>query len=195
MRSDRIDPAIRVPTQPNALYLNKCQFMRTIVQILSPAAILIALLAASCTTQQEKSAHLTPKETIDYQVGVKFMNEYKDFCDQVMLSHDTTLNTGDWINKHQLLSTRFIKRYNFIMDSAEKANPGYGLGFDPIFDAQDYTDGTFEIKEIDSAANLVMVIGTKDQFEAIVKVIRVNNKSVVDGAGIINIPKNKQRKI
>ena len=52
-----------------------------------------------------------------------------------------------------------------------------------------------KIKEIDSAANLVTVIGLPDQFGAIVKVIRLGNKSVVDGAGIIHIPKNKQRKI
>ena len=52
-----------------------------------------------------------------------------------------------------------------------------------------------KIKEIDSAANLVTVIGKEDGFEAIVKVVRVNNQSVVDGAGVINIPKSKQRKI
>lgn len=169
--------------------------MKTTVQFVFTCLIAV-LSVISCSTKEDSTkTKPTQEQSPDYSVGVKFMNEYKDFCDRMIFSHDTTLNTRDWINKNQLLSAHFIRRYNFLVDSAEKANPGYGLGFDPIFNAQDYTDGTFEIKEIDSAANLVTVIGLPDQFDAIVKVIRLGNKSVVDGAGIIHIPKNKQRKI
>jgi hypothetical protein len=156
---------------------------------------LLILLLISCLTKENPVIESQEQQTPDYQVAVKFINDYKDFCDQVMFNHDTTLNTADWITKNELLSPNFKKQYHSILDAAEKADPGYGLGFDPIFNAQDYTDGIFEIKEVDSASHLVIVIGKEDSFETILKVVRINNKTFVEGAGIINIPKEKQRKI
>lgn len=161
---------------------------------------LLILLLISCSSgnnRQNTNPIIETKnqEAVDYTVAVTFINDYKDLCDQIMFHSDTTLNTRDWINKNKLLSPDFKKQYNSILDSAEKADPEYGLGFDPIFNAQDYTDGVFEIKEIDSTNQLITVIGKKDRFETILKVTRLNNKTLVDGAGIINIPKNKQRKI
>ncbi len=171
---------------------------KTLIKTISGGLLILTLVSCSPgnSGQNPHPINETKKqEVVDYTIAVEFINDYKDFCDEIMLSSDTTLNTRDWINKNGLLSPDFKKQYNSILDSAEKEDPEYGLGFDPIFNAQDYTDGVFEIKEIDSANQLVTVIGKKDGFESILKVTRLGNKTLVDGAGIINIPKNKQRQI
>jgi len=161
--------------------------------------LLLTLLLISCSSKNQNKTvkpliKKTKQEFVDYNVGLKFINDYTELCNEQMTNRDTIIDIRNWINKNKIVSVEFKKRYNFILDSAEQASPETGLDFDPIFDAQDYTDSIFEIKEIDSLNNFIKVIGKGDNFKSILRVVKYKNKTLVDGAGIINIPKNKQRK-
>ena len=81
------------------------------------------------------------------------------------------------------------------MDSAQKKDPELGLGSDPIFDDQDFPEKGFSIVKVDTPSAYVTVAGNdwKD-FELVLKVEQENNKWLVDGAGVINIPDDKRAK-
>jgi len=68
-----------------------------------------------------------------------------------------------------------------------------GLGADPIFDAQDYPSKGFELESIDETTNYLTMKG-KDwsEFKLTMKVVEENGKWLVDGCGIVNIPKDKR---
>ncbi|MBK6833593.1 MAG: hypothetical protein IPG89_04680 [Bacteroidetes bacterium] len=68
-----------------------------------------------------------------------------------------------------------------------------GLGADPIVDAQDYPSKGFELESIDEQTNFLIVKG-KDmpEFKLTIKVVEENGNWLVDGCGIVNIPKDKR---
>ncbi|WP_147275758.1 hypothetical protein [Adhaeribacter pallidiroseus] len=116
------------------------------------------------------------------------MNDYADYCTpKSPPSNDTT-----WIKRNQLLTNNFKNRYESLLDSADKADPEIGLDFDPIFDAQDYPDEGFIFSSQDSSGFVTLKGKDWPEFTVVVKVVLENNKSLVDGAGIINIPVNKR---
>lgn len=68
-----------------------------------------------------------------------------------------------------------------------------GLDSDPILDAQDFPDKGFELVNCDSTAGFVTIRGKEwKDFILTVKVVDQNNKWLVDGAGVINIPVTKR---
>jgi len=127
-------------------------------------------------------------KSFNANVALKFMDSYVKFC------NNRQTDEGNWVKNNKLLTDRFKSTYKKIMDDANKADPELGLDFDPIFDAQDYPDKGFKIIKYDSASGFVILCG-KDwkEFTVTVKVVFQNNKWLVDGVGIINIPKDKQR--
>lgn len=130
----------------------------------------------------------------DCKVGAEaansFMNSYKKYSDDVM--HRKTKETAEhWIQSNKNVTANFKKTYKSIVDEANKADPAMGLDFDPIFDAQDYPDKGFQILDCDEKTNLVTLSGKGwKEFKVVVKVISTDSAWLVDGAGIINIPKN-----
>jgi len=103
--------------------------------------------------------------------------------------------TSEWIRQNPLLTDNFKNRYTTLVDSADKKDPELGLGSDPIFDAQDFPEKGFSILKIDTVNRYVTVVGNdwKD-FELVLKLDQENNKWLVDGAGIINVPGDKRAK-
>nr|MBP6315517.1 hypothetical protein [Chitinophagaceae bacterium] len=79
------------------------------------------------------------------------------------------------------------------VENAYKQDPELGLGFDPIFDAQDYPEKGFELVSFDEKTNFIVVKG-KDwaDFKLTLKMVEENEQWLVEGCGIINIPKDKQ---
>jgi len=121
-------------------------------------------------------------------VALQFMDNYAKLYDNQQKDVDS------WIKDNTLLTTRFKSTYKKIMDDAYKADPELGLDFDPIFDAQDYPDKGFKVLKYNRASGYVTLCGKDwEAFTVIVKVVFQNNRWLVDGAGIINIPKDKQR--
>jgi hypothetical protein len=81
------------------------------------------------------------------------------------------------------------------LDSAQKKDPELGLDSDPVFDAQDFPEKGFSILKVDTLSQYVTVVGNDwKEFELVLKVERENNKWLVDGAGVINIPDDKRAK-
>ena len=129
--------------------------------------------------------------TPDFNVALNFINDYTKFCTKT----DQRSTEAEWIKQNSLLTDNFKNRYRDLMDSAQKKDPELGLGSDPIFDAQDFPEKGFSIAKVDTLSGYVTVAGNdwKD-FELVLKVEQENNKWLVDGAGVINIPNDKRAK-
>jgi len=142
-------------------------------------------------TSPETSTAATKKvATPDFNVALNFINEYTKLCTQPQRT-----KTSDWIRQNPLLSDTFKNRYTSLLDSAEKKDPELGLDFDPIFDAQDFPEKGFSLVKIDTVNRYVTVAGNDwKEFELVLKIGQDNNKWLVDGAGVINIPGDKRAK-
>jgi hypothetical protein len=157
---------------------------------------MFVLLCVSCKTQtKEKSKIQTEskdfKMTPDFNVALKFINDYTDFCK----TKSPALIDSTWIERNPLLTENFKTSYKNLLDSAYKADPDLGLDYDPIFYAQDFDDKGFLILSADTATGYVTVIGKEwKEFTLVMKVVYQNNKWLVGGSGIINIPVNKRPK-
>lgn len=123
-------------------------------------------------------------------VALNFINGYKQDCDNLNDRKDTL-----FVEESPYVTSGFKSELKRIMEEAEKEDPEMGLGFDPIFDAQDYPDQGFEIKSVDEKTGYVVVQG-KDwkEFLLTMQVVNENGKWLVNGCGIINIPQDKRRK-
>jgi hypothetical protein len=145
-----------------------------------------------CDLQVEAMFHsdnIKPKDkAFNAIVALRFMDGYAKFCN----SHQR--NVDHWVKCNTLLTERFKSAYKKMIDDAYRADPEVGLDFDPIFDAQDYPEKGFKVLKYDSASGYVTLCGKNwREFVVTVKVVFQNNRWLVDGAGIINIPKDKQR--
>lgn len=155
---------------------------------------LFIILACSCSIQnKKKEANVEVKiietATPDFNVALKFINAYAEYCDKLMNKESVDSN---WIYNNDLLTESFKKRHKSIIDSAYIADPEMGLEADPIFDAQDYPDTGFEIMTTEK--NGFVTVRGKDwkEFNLVLKIVSQNDKWLVDGVGIINIPPDKR---
>jgi hypothetical protein len=115
-------------------------------------------------------------ETPKSAVALAFINEYVKYCD----NRKSESGTIKWIEDNKLLTTEFKKSYKGLVEEARKREPELGLGFDPIFDAQDYPDKGFEFLKFDSE-EYVMVRGIGwSSFTIVIKVRLVGDKWMVD---------------
>ncbi len=164
--------------------------------------VLLLSFVASCNSNNSSSSSKGNKvesevkdsvkeSDVNYNVALDFMNNYVDY----IIDTIGKINQDEYIKQNELLTQSFKDRYKFVQDSAYKVEPEVGLDFDPIVDGQDFPDKGFKIKSIDKATGLVTLQGIDWQdFEVVLKVVNENNKSLVNGSGIINIPTNKQAK-
>lgn len=156
--------------------------------------LVIVLLGFSCNTQTNGKSNIkaesnNEKLIPDSDIALKFINDYADFCIERPSIEKV------WIENNQLLTDNFKSAYKNLLDSAFKADPEMGLGSDPIFDAQDYPDNGFDLVSVDNKSGLVTVKGIDwPEFILVIKLINLDNKWLVDGAGVINIPVNKRAK-
>jgi hypothetical protein len=152
--------------------------------------LIFLFLITSCReSSTSKIVNLKSLPNKDYEVALKFINDYnKEFLNP----HSETL---EWLSENKTITQNLVQRYKQILDSAEIADPELGLDFDPIVNAQDSDEYGFEIKKIDSVLGYVTVSGkSAPNFEIVLKVIEKNGASLVDGSGVINIPKSKRPK-
>lgn len=146
--------------------------------------------SSSTENKVESEVKDSVKESdVNYSVALDFMNNYVDY----IMDTIGKINEDEYIKQNELLTQSFKDRYKFVQDSAFKVEPEVGLDFDPIVDGQDFPDKGFKIKSIDKATGLVTLQGIDWQdFEVVLKIVNENDKSLVNGSGIINIPTNKQ---
>ncbi len=164
----------------------------------------LACLFIGCNNQpNEKKENSTAPTTIttpvtriipDFNIALKFINDYTGFCSRKMSVHSDTTEAS-WIQHNLLLTDNFKNRYKNILDAAKKADPELGLDFDPVLDAQDFPDKGFAISESDTANGYVTMTGIgQPDFKLVLKLTSQNNTWLVDGAGVINIPGDKRAK-
>lgn len=99
------------------------------------------------------------------------------------------LSADEWVASCGMVTESFKAEYKRMVDRAWKEDPELGLGFDPIFDAQDYPDEGFELSSYDEKEGYVHLKWINFyEFELILKVVEEDGKWLVDGSGRINIP-------
>ena len=159
-------------------------------------ALLLSIGLLCCNSEtgskSETSVVLPQKPIVpDFNVALSFINDYTNFCTKA----DRRPTDSEWIKQNALLTGNFKTRYQNLLDSAKKKDPELGLDSDPIFDAQDFPEKGFSILKIDTLGGYVTVAGNDwKEFELVLKVGQENNKWLVDGAGVINIPADKRAK-
>src|SRR5690625_220350 len=124
--------------------------MKTI-QLLFVFGLLIISCNSPNTKKEAESTETLPTKEIDYQVGLIFINDYLEF----LYNFDENSNRVNWINQRKDVSTKFKTELKTLEDAAEKENPEYGLGFDPILDAQDSPRSEEHTSELQSRGHLV----------------------------------------
>lgn len=124
-----------------------------------------------------------------------FMNTYKTHVDDV-LNRKTKETTDHWLQRNTNITQAFKKAYKKLVEEANKADPELGLDFDPIFDAQDYPNQGFAIVSCEEESAQTRFVTLKgmdwEEFVVVVKVVGTDKGGLVDGAGVINVPKKKQ---
>jgi hypothetical protein len=121
-----------------------------------------------------------------------FMNEYIKYCVDAY-NNKTKETTGHWVKRNTEITDNFKSTYAKLVEDANKEDPEMGLGSDPILDAQDYPDHGFKILSCDEQSDLVTLQGIDwEAFTVVVKTIKAERGWLVDGAGVINIPKIKR---
>lgn len=145
----------------------------------------IAVVPADSTQliTEEQEDSLADSVGLDYegaQTAVLFLNEYVK----------PPPGGKGWFYS-PLLTDSFKKAYKDLIGEAERNDPEYGLGFDPILCAQD-EPSAFSVKTF-SKSGYVTVQGVDwPSFTVTVRLIRQDSIWLVEGSGVINIPKEKQ---
>jgi len=154
--------------------------------------LLLSLTFLSCQTTETKSepSESTTSQSTepDYEVAIKFINDYLDFTND----RKSEIGLIEWVNNRKDVTVAIKSELKRILDEAEKNDPELGLEFDPILDAQDYPN-EFELYNTDSD---FLIVKGKDwpDFQLTLKMKLVENKWLVDGVGIVNVPENKRIK-
>ena len=154
--------------------------------------VLTTIVLLSCDTNTEVKTSIATssdktENTPDFNVALNFINDYVAFS-----SVKPTIDTN-WITNNSSLTDNFKSKYSNLLDSAYKVDHELGLDFDPIFDAQDFPDKGFEISKFDNTTGYITVKGKAwKEFELVLKIVFQDNKWLVDGSGVINIPVDKR---
>lgn len=94
-----------------------------------------------------------------------------------------------WVNSSQLVTHNFKTDLVNMINEAYEREPDYGLGFDPILDAQDYPEEGFLFSNYDSISHIVSVTGKQwTEFALNIKLTNQNGRTLVDGCGVVNVP-------
>lgn len=160
--------------------------MRTIL------SILLALALSSGQGSACRYSSLVPetKQTHepDYHLGVQFINDYLTYLRHAYAG----VSLVQWVNGRTDVTPEFKQELQRIMDEALANDPEYGLGFDPLLDAQDYPSA-FELVHTDSV--FLVVKGTDwPEFQLTLKMELIGTAWLVDGSGVINVPEEKRIK-
>ncbi|MRI63940.1 DUF3828 domain-containing protein [Ornithobacterium rhinotracheale] len=125
-------------------------------------------------------------ETSAEKIALNFADSYTQF-----MRNDVDFSeTKKWIEQNEEVTAAFKKSWIDMLEQAEKQNPEMGLDFDPIINAQDVPDDGFEVVSFDEKTNIV-TLKAKDttDFTLKLKMVNQNNRWLVDGSGVVNMPK------
>lgn len=142
-------------------------------------------------TAEKENGKETKKDNSPENTALTFINSYIEDCNKMKKS----VGYLSFVKSSTLTTNSFKTELQKIVDDAEEENSEMGLDFDPIIDGQDYPEEGFELKHFDTKTNFIIVKGKNwAEFEVTMKLILENEKWLIDGCGIVNIPKNNQSK-
>ncbi|MEW7292872.1 hypothetical protein [Aquimarina sp. 2304DJ70-9] len=140
---------------------------------------------STTTVQKELEKIEKNNQNTNSQIAVDFINSY--------IENNSNLGIIEWTKASPLVTESFKKELENTITKAWEEDPELGLGFDPIFDAQDYPDKGVKLLKFDPKTGYVIVKGIKwNSFNLTLRIITENGKMLVDGSGIINIPEDKR---
>lgn len=143
--------------------------------------IVVLLVFTSCSeaVNNESSGEINNSHFPD-SVALNFINEYVSFSNNIHFDHDI----NEWVKNNPNVTDDFKQEAkSFTMASSRDT----GLDFDPIFNAQDYPEEGFEIKEV-SRSQLYTLCGKEwKEFEIKIQLTQVGDDWFVDGAGALNM--------
>ncbi len=147
--------------------------------------ILAVIGCKSSISEGEKTVIKQPKNTVTAQkVAVDFINNYVAYCNNYSADYDLI----KYILKQPNVTQNFKTELKSLVTEAKKNDPIVGLGFDPIFDAQDYPYKGFQLATTHPKNNLITVVGIDwSDFKLNIKMKQKNGAWLVDGVGVINI--------
>lgn len=124
------------------------------------------------------------------KVALSFINNYVEHCNR----ENPKIGIIEWTFKQNNITEKFKSELKKVIQESENQHPELGLGFDPIFYAQDYPDKGFELDTIESN-NLYIIVKGKNwnNFKSKMKMKFKNGDWLVNGVGIINM--NEKEKI
>jgi hypothetical protein len=145
--------------------------------------ILLVATLFSCDTSVKKAESSPDKTEMDLLVALKVLNSYTANCNALK-------DAGKWVENQELLTEEFKKDYQKMMKEAWEDDPEMGLGFDPVFNAQDYPEKGFKfMRERRPENSKVDLQGIDSDLIVTVRLKEVNGKWLVDGMGVIRMPK------
>lgn len=140
------------------------------------------LFILSCSN--EKGSKPDKDKEMDIDVAIHFLNDYTEYCNK---RFPLGINKK-WIESNDALTDDFKSTYKQVLDSAFKVEPELGLGFNPIFSAQDYPEKGFELLDFNNSTQTIIVQGIGyNEFQLRLKMKQYKNKWFVDGCGVINM--------
>jgi hypothetical protein len=163
--------------------------MKRIIPFLALSLLFTACGSSEKTANEEaKSTSQTNTPTAESKVdnALSFINNYVENCNKM----GKQVEIRKWIAASPYASASLKKELKKIIDKAWEDDPEMGLGFDPLFDAQDYPSEGFELESIDDQTNYLTLKGKENaEFLVTIHLIEENGKWLVDGCGIVNIPR------
>lgn len=149
----------------------------------------VLLSLTSVITCNAQAQHAIIKNRIDQSVAenvaVDFINNYVRYSN----SQEVKPTLVQWINEQPYITEKFKMILDTLISQAEKDDSEMGLGFDPIFNAQDYPDKGFELAEVRNENDVVLVRGIDwSDFTLNIKLKKIQEDLwYVDGVGIVNM--------
>lgn len=147
-------------------------------------------LEDTTSTKPDQPEPIELKVEIYPEIAVNFINSYVENANKM----SKAVETRDWVKSSKLVTDNFKTELVNIINEAFERDPEYGLGFDPIMDAQD-NPNEFVITEFDDKTGIVKLRGKQwESFTLNIKLVVDDGKTLVDGCGVVNLTEEERAK-
>lgn len=151
--------------------------------------LIFMVLISSCSNPEQKVE--IESEPLDEElpnaetIAVNFINNYAAYCEH----HTGEFSVVDWANNEEYVSSIFVDSLEKMITDAYEIEPEMGLGYDPIFNAQDYPSEGFEFKTLTMEQTYLVTVCGKEwkEFEVKIKLASTRASMLIIGAGVVNM--------
>jgi len=165
--------------------------------------LLVFLLSLwSCATHQKTQSHATESDlaikeisqrrnvqnsnqALNPNVAFDFLHSYNEHIQNSVDAYSIIR----WAQSTPYATQTFKKELETLVSQALKVDSQLGLGFDPIYDAQDYPSEGLEIHSFNPENGLLILKGIEwEDFRVNMKLLHQNGETLVHGCGVVNMP-------